>query len=64
MRSRQHGGGDTAERLEARGERSEGRVGALVVGEAHEPPAAPGEHRAEHRQRPDLAPVDHEHVAR
>ena len=60
----QHRPGDTAEGLEAGGQGGEGGVGALVVGEDHEPEPAPGRHRAEHEQGADLAPVDDEHVAR
>ncbi len=60
----QHGLGDPAHGLKARGQRGEGGLGPLVVGEEHEAPPAPRHHRAEHAQRTDLAPVDDQHVPR
>ena len=60
----EHGAGHTAQSLEAGSLGDKGGLGAVVVGEVHEADPAPGQHRAEHRQRPDLAPVDDQHVPR
>lgn len=60
----EHGLRHAAQGLETGGQGGQGGLGALVVGEAHEADPAPGQHGAEHRQRPDLAPVDDQHVPR
>jgi len=54
----EHHARDPAEGLEALREQRQGRVGALVVGEAHEPDPAPREHGAEHVQPAQHAPID------
>jgi hypothetical protein len=61
---REHHARDTAEHLEALGQQSQRRVGALVIGEAHEPHPAPRQHRAEHMQPTQHAPIDHQMHAR
>ncbi len=59
---RQRRAGNPAQFLEARCQARQGGVRAEVVGEEHEPPPAPREHRAEHEQRADLTPVERQHV--
>jgi hypothetical protein len=50
--------------LEALGQSTHGRLGAEVVGEAHEPDSRPGQHSAEHEQRADLPPIKSQHLPR
>jgi hypothetical protein len=53
-----------SQHLQALGEQAHGGLAALVTGKAHEPPAAPGQHRTEHLQARLGAPVDHQVLAR
>ena len=50
--------------LEALGQQAQRRLPLLVECEAHETPAAPGQHRAEDVQAPALGPVDDQVLAR
>jgi hypothetical protein len=55
---------DTAELLEALRQHRQCGLGPLVVGEPHEPDPRPGQHRAEHVQPADTAPVDGQDLTR
>jgi hypothetical protein len=52
--------GHAAEELETLREQGQCRGLVLVLGEAHEAPAAPGEHGTEDLERSLLTPVEHE----
>ena len=56
--------GHRAQVFEASGQRRHGRLGPEVVGEVDEAHPAPGQHGTEDEERPDLAPVKDQHVAR
>jgi hypothetical protein len=60
----EHDTGHAAQELEALREQTQRRGLVLVRGEAHEAPAAPGQHGAEDLQAVLLAPVDDEVLAR
>jgi len=56
--------GNPTQGVEALREQRQRRLGALVVGEAHEPDPAPREHRAEHVQPAQHPPVDDQMLTR
>ena len=60
----EHHGRDAAERLETLHQHLEGRGRAFVVGEPDEPHPGPGQHRAEHVQPGQHAPVDQQRLTR